>query len=273
MTLVMLRKAKGNIMSDDILLRHDQGPITTLTLNSPGTLNALSTAMLTRLATELTQIATSQQRVVILRAVGKAFSAGHDLKELQSFRSNPDQGTKAFKSLFDHCSQVMQQITRLPQPVIAQVHAIAAAAGCQLVASCDMVVAADNARFGINGVNIGLYCHTPLVALSQKIPRAQALELASTGAFLSASQAQSAGLVTRLSTPDNLQSETEALANTLAQKLPSALAAGKRAAAPDLAALYTKATEAMVENLMNPDTSEGITAFLEKRHPTWSQNL
>lgn len=256
-------------MPDDLLLRQDHGVITTLTLNTPGSLNALSSQMLTALSAALTQIGMSSQRVVILRATGKAFSAGHDLKEIQSFRGQADQGRAAFAALFHQCAEVMQQITCLPQPVIAQVHAIAAAAGCQLAASCDMVVAADTARFGINGVNIGLFCHTPLVALSQKIPRAQALELASTGAFLTAAQAQAAGLVSRVTTAGTLESETQSLAATLAQKLPSALAAGKRAAAPDLAALYEKATLAMVANLMNPDTAEGITAFLEKRHPNW----
>ena len=259
-------------MSDEILLRQDLGPVTTLTLNNPGSLNALSVSMLARLAQVLTDLAGSSQRVVILRATGKAFSAGHDLKEIQAFRSRPDGGTADFTALFSNCAQVMQQITRLPQPVIAQVHAIAAAAGCQLAASCDMVVAADNARFGINGVNIGLYCHTPLVALSQKIPRAQALELASTGAFLTAAQAHSAGLVTRVTTPDQLETDTMSLARTLAHKLPSALAAGKRAAAPDLAAIYDKATRAMVANLLNPDTDEGISAFLEKRLPNWAPN-
>ena len=257
-------------MPDDILLRQDQGPITTLTLNAPATLNALSSAMLTRLDDELTSLAASSQRVVILRATGKAFSAGHDLKQLQALRDQPDQGRADFAALFALCAEVMQRITQLPQPVIAQVHAIAAAAGCQLVASCDMVVAADNARFGINGVNIGLYCHTPLVALSQKIPRARALELACTGAFLTANEAQDAGLVTRVAAPDQLAAETLALASTLARKLPSALAAGKRAAAPDLTALYQTATQAMVANLLNPDTAEGIAAFLEKRPPHWA---
>ena len=257
-------------MSDEILLRTDQGRVTTLTLNAPATLNALSADMLARLDLELINLAASAQRVVILRATGKAFSAGHDLKQLQALRQQPDQGRAAFTALFTLCAHVMQRITQLPQPVIAQVHAIAAAAGCQLVASCDMVVAADNARFGINGVNIGLYCHTPLVALSQKIPRARALELASTGAFLTAAQAFDAGLVTRIAAPDQLDAETQALATTLALKLPSALAAGKRAAAPDLVALYQTATQAMVANLMHPDTAEGIAAFLEKRAPHWA---
>jgi len=257
-------------MTDDILLRHDAGRVTTLTLNAPGSLNAMSTAMLTRLTDELSSIAASSQRVVILRAVGKAFSAGHDLKEIQGFRTQPDQGRAAFTHLFTLCADVMQQIAHLPQPVIAQVHAIAAAAGCQLVASCDMVVAADTARFGINGVNIGLFCHTPLVALSQKIARPRALELATTGTFLTTTEAQGAGLVTRIATPETLSAETEILAQTLAQKLPSALAAGKAAAAPNLAAAYAKASAAMVENLLNPDTVEGISAFLAKRPPAWA---
>ena len=259
-------------MTDDILLRHDQGAITTLTLDAPASLNALSMAMLDRLSAELTALAASAQRVVILRAEGKAFSAGHDLKQIQSLRTTPDHGRAAFVQLFTRCAQVMQQITHLPQPVIAQVHAIAAAAGCQLVASCDMVVASDNGRFGINGVNIGLFCHTPLVALSHKITPSRAFDLACTGTFLTAAEALSAGLVTRVTTPETLAQQTEALAQTLAHKLPAALAAGKAAAAPDLTAAYAKATAAMVENLLHPDTDEGITAFLAKRAPNWPTN-
>jgi enoyl-CoA hydratase/carnithine racemase len=256
-------------MTDDILLQHTDGAITTLTLNAPATINALSTAMLTRLDAALDSIATSSARVVILRGAGKNFCAGHDLREIQSCRSAADHGASAFAALFTLCSAVMQKIATLPQPVIAEVQGIATAAGCQLAASCDMVVAAETARFGVNGVNIGLFCHTPLVALSAKIAPAQAFELAATGEFISAARAQSLGLVTRLAPPDALQDTTRALAEQLAGKLPVALAMGKRAAARPLADAYAKATMAMVENLLTPETDEGIAAFLEKRAPNW----
>ena len=257
-------------MADDILLAETSGGITTLTLNQPPTINALSSALLTRLDQALDAIAVSSARVVVLQGAGRNFCAGHDLRELQSFRAAPDQGAQAFTRLFTLCAQVMQKLAALPQPVIAQVHGVATAAGCQLAASCDMVVAADSARFGVNGVNIGLFCHTPLVALSRKIAPAQAFELAATGAFVTAARAQDLGLVTRLVPPETLQAETRALALTLAAKLPSALAQGKRVAAHDLAAAYARATAAMVENLLQPDTAEGIQAFLDKRSPSWA---
>ena len=164
----------------------------------------------------------------------------------------------------------MQKIAALPQPVIAQVQGIATAGGCQLAATCDMVVASETARFGVNGVNIGLFCHTPLVALSRKIAPAQAFDLAATGEFISASRAQTLGLVTRLAAPDDLEQATLALAATLSHKLPLALAMGKRAAAQPLVAAYEKATLAMVDNLLTPETAEGIAAFLEKRPPNWA---
>lgn len=261
-------------MSDPILLRHDQGTITTLTLNTPASLNALSTPMLTALSAALSDIAGSSQRAVILIATGRNFCAGHDLKEIQGFRAAPDRGTAAFTALFDLCSRVMLQLTALPQPVIAAVQGVATAAGCQLAASCDMVVAADNARFGVNGVNIGLFCSTPLVALSRKIPAAQAFDLAATGEFLTVYRANELGLVTQITSPGNLHNKAVALAETLAGKLPSALALGKRAFAAQntasLTAAYATASAAMVENLMNPDTDEGITAFLQKRPPNWA---
>ena len=254
-------------MTDDILLTEIRGPITTLTLNQPATINALSRPMLTRLAAALDALATSSARVVILQGAGRHFCAGHDLREIQSLRAAPDKGEAAFHDLFSLCSTVMQKITTLPQPVIAQVHGIATAAGCQLAASCDMVVAADSARFGVNGVNVGLFCHTPLVALARKIPPAQAFELAATGAFISAARAQSLGLVTRLAPPEGLTDESNALAQTLAQKLPLALALGKRATARDLTAAYETATRTLVEHLLTQDTAEGIQAFLDNRPP------
>ena len=256
-------------MSADILLVEPQGPVTTLTLNQPATINALSLEMLGRIAAALDEVAASPARVVILRAAGRNFCAGHDLREIQACRSDPDRGAAAFHALFALCARVMQKIAALPQPVVAEVQGIATAAGCQLAATCDMIVAADTARFGVNGVNIGLFCHTPLVALSRKIPPSQAFELAATGEFISAARAHGLGLVTRLASDLSLQSETEALARILAQKLPQALALGKRAAARDLTAAYATASAAMVENLLSTDTAEGIQAFLDKRPPKW----
>ena len=263
---------------DDILLREDIGPVAVLRLNQPATRNALSTAMLTALATQLDRVAADPAlRVVVIAANGKAFSAGHDLREIQGARSAADGGAAAFTALFALCATVMQKIASLPKPVIASVQGTAAAAGCQLAASCDMVVAVAEARFGVNGVNIGLFCSTPLVALSRKIPPAQAFELAATGEFLDAHRAQTLGLVNRITSPGALHSQTMLLAQTLAQKLPGALRIGKSSfaaeSAPSVAQAYAIAGQAMVENLMNPDTAEGITAFLEKRAPNWPRPI
>ncbi len=168
-------------MSEPILLRSDAGDVATLTLNAPGSLNALSDAMLAELKAAFEGLAQDRSaRVVILRGAGKAFCAGHDLREMQAGRQAPDGGAAYFAGLFARCAEVMQMIPRLPQPVIAQVHGIATAAGCQLVASCDMAVAAEGTRFGVNGVNIGLFCSTPMVALSRNVPRKQAFEMLTT---------------------------------------------------------------------------------------------
>lgn len=259
---------------DQILLRADQGPVAVLILNQPSKLNALSTAMLTALSVQLDAIAADPAvRVLVIRAEGKAFCAGHDLREIQAARSAHDGGAAAFAALFDLCSTVMLKTAALPKSVIASVQGVATAAGCQLAATCDMVVASTAARFGVNGVNIGLFCSTPIVALSRKIPHSAAFELAATGEFLSAERAQTLGLVNRVVAPDALEAETMALARLLAQKLPAALAIGKAAFAAQsgisLAEAYTTASAAMVENLANTGTNEGIAAFLEKRPPRW----
>ncbi|MGB5560293.1 MAG: enoyl-CoA hydratase-related protein, partial [Paracoccaceae bacterium] len=180
-----------------------------------------------------------------------------------------------FADLFNRCAEVMQMIPKLPQPVIAQVHGIATAAGCQLVASCDMAVAAEGTRFGVNGVNIGLFCSTPMVALSRNIPRKQAFEMLSTGTFIEANRAAELGLVNRVVPADRLAEEARALAETVAAKLGSAVRIGKRAFYDqiqmplDQAYIYTG--EVMVENMLDSDTAEGISAFIEKRDPEWNQ--
>ena len=262
-------------MSEPILLRTDAGDVATLTLNAPGSLNALSDAMLAELKAAFEGLQQDRSaKVVILRGVGKAFCAGHDLREMQAGRQAPDGGAAYFADLFARCAEVMQMIPRLPQPVIAQVHGIATAAGCQLVASCDMAVAAADARFGVNGVNIGLFCSTPMVALTRNLPRKQAFEMLVTGEFIDAARAREVGLVNRIAPPEALEAETLALARTVAGKLGAAVRIGKRAfydqASLSLADAYAHTGAVMAQNMMLRDTDEGITAFIEKRRPDWA---
>lgn len=262
-------------MSEPILLRADEGAIATLTLNAPGSLNALSDAMLAALKAEFARLAgDASVRVVILKGAGKAFCAGHDLKEMQAGRAAPDKGRAYFADLFGRCAEVMQMIPALPQPVIAEVHGIATAAGCQLVASCDMAVAAEGTRFGVNGVNIGLFCSTPMVALSRNVPRKVAFEMLTTGEFIGTERALAVGLINRAVPTQALSGETRALAETVAAKLTAAVKIGKRAfydqIEMDLAGAYAHAAGVMVENMLWRDTDEGIAAFLEKRRPDWA---
>ena len=252
------------------LKRLDRGGIATVTLASPATLNALSTEMLVALSETFGQIATDTSiRVVILAAEGKAFSAGHDLKEMQGFRSDPDGGHARFQALFDRCSALMQQISALPQPVIAQVQGVAAAAGCQLACTCDLIVASDTTRFGVNGINLGLFCSTPAVALSRRLAPGAAFELLTTGEFLSAPRAHTMGVVNRLAAPDQLEAETRGLAETIAAKDPAAIRLGKRAFQAQLGqplpAAYAIAGDLMVENVLFAETAEGIQRFLDRR--------
>ncbi|HQU67753.1 MAG TPA: enoyl-CoA hydratase [Albidovulum sp.] len=261
-------------MSDPLLLRKDDGGIATLTLNAPGSLNALSDAMLAALKAEFTRLAGDRAiRVVILKGAGKVFCAGHDLKEMQAGRAAPDKGRAYFADLFARCAEVMQMIPALPQPVIAEVHGIATAAGCQLVASCDMAVAAEGTRFGVNGVNIGLFCSTPMVALSRNVPRKVAFEMLTTGEFIGTDRALAVGLVNRVVPSQTLAAETMALAGTVAAKLGAAVKIGKRAFYDQIeipvAEAYDHAAAVMVENMLWRDTEEGIAAFLEKRKPDW----
>ena len=261
-------------MTDALLIRRDAGSIARLTLNAPQSLNALSDAMLAALAATFTALATdSTIRVVILQGAGKAFCAGHHLREMQAGRAQADQGRAYFADLFQRCAAVMQMIPALPQPVIAQAHGIATAAGCQLVASCDMAVAASDTKFGVNGVNIGLFCSTPMVALTRNVPRKAAFEMLTTGQFINAPRAADLGLINRHVAPEALDRETQSLAETLAAKLGPALRIGKRAfydqLTMPLADAYDHTAAVMVENMLWRDTDEGITAFLEKRAPDW----
>ena len=212
-------------------------------------------------------------RAVILAAEGKAFCAGHDLRQMQGARTDADGGRAAYQALFDDCAAMMQKILALPQPVIAEVQGIATAAGCQLVATCDMAVAAEGTRFGVNGVNIGLFCSTPMVALTRAVPPKAAFEMLATGEFIDAARARELGLVNRVVPAERLSEETMALARTIAGKLPAAVRMGKRAFQAQrglsTADAYTAAGAVMCENMMLPDTDEGLTAFLEKRKPVW----
>lgn len=259
-----------------ILERRDTGAIAHLNMNAPERLNALSDEMLAALQAQFDALTDDHSiRTVILSGAGKAFCAGHDLKQMQAGRQSEDGGRAYFKDLFDRCAHVMQSIRALPQPVIAQVHGIATAAGCQLVASCDLAVAAEGTRFGVNGVNIGLFCSTPMVALSRNIPRKQAFELLTTGEFIEADRARDLGLVNRVVAPDQLSNETNALASKLADKLGSAVRIGKQAyynqLEMPLAQAYDYTGQVMVENMLDTDTNEGISAFIEKRPPNWDQ--
>ncbi len=259
-----------------ILERSDRGAIARLTLNHPEKLNALSDAMLAALQDQFDALAQDDTiRVVILAGTGKAFCAGHDLKEMTQGRQADDGGKAYFADLFARCGRVMTSIRNLPQPVIAQPHGIATAAGCQLVASCDMAVAAEGTRFGVNGVNIGLFCSTPMVALSRNIPRKQAFEMLTTGQFIDTDRALELGLINRAVPHDDLEAAADELADTVAAKLGAAVRIGKRAFYDQLEMpldqAYAYTGEVMVENMLYRDTAEGIAAFLEKRPPDWSQ--
>jgi enoyl-CoA hydratase/carnithine racemase len=259
----------------ELIKRENIGSVCRLTLSAPARLNALSDAMIAELLALLDKIAIDPGiKAVILTGSGKAFCAGHDLKEMQAKRAATDGGVAAFKDLFDRCAALMARIQSLPQPVIAQVHGIATAAGCQLVATCDLAFAADDTKFGVNGVNIGLFCSTPMVALTRNINRKAAFEMLTTGRFIEAPEAEALGLINRAVPAADLESETLKLAQTIAGKLASAVRTGKSAfyaqAQMTTAEAYTFAGQVMVDNMVDPDTDEGINAFLEKRKPDWS---
>lgn len=246
-----------------------------ITLNAPARLNALSDAMIAALHAALDDIAIDPMvKAIIIAGAGKAFCAGHDLKEMQAKRDAPDGGAAGFKDLFDRCAAMMARIQSMPQPVIAQVHGIATAAGCQLVATCDLAVADEGTRFGVNGVNIGLFCSTPMVALTRNIGRKAAFEMLTTGRFIPASEAKALGLINRAVPAADLAAETLSLAQAIAGKLASAVTTGKSAfytqASMTAADAYTFTGQVMVDNMANADTIEGINAFLEKRDPDWT---
>ncbi|MEO7708384.1 MAG: enoyl-CoA hydratase [Caldimonas sp.] len=247
----------------------DARGVVTLTLDRPDAFNALSTGMLDALQAELDRIAADAgARVVILAAAGKAFSAGHDLKQM---RAEPSQAY--YEALFAQCARVMLTIQRLPVPVIARVHGIATAAGCQLVAACDLAVAADTARFAVSGVNLGLFCSSPSVALSRNVGRKAAFEMLVTGAFISAEEALAKGLVNRVVGADALDAEVEALVAAIVAKPRVAIALGKglfyRQLECGVEAAYEDAGRTMACNMMDDSALEGVQAFIEKRPPNW----
>jgi len=252
-----------------VLLRQDADGIATLTLNRPQHYNALSSALLIEMQAAIGALARDASvRVVVVAGAGKAFCAGHDLKEMRAHHDH-----KFIKDVFQRCSHLMLSLTRLPQPVIARAHGIVAAAGCQLVAQCDLAVAASDARFATSGINVGLFCATPSVPLSRNIPRKQAMEMLMTGDFIDAQTALAYGLVNRVVPPQELDAEIHKLALSIIAKTPVAVAAGKKLFYEQLDAglerAYELASEAMVCNMMTEDAAEGIDAFLQKRAPQW----
>jgi enoyl-CoA hydratase/carnithine racemase len=249
------------------LIRTDRAGVTTLTLNRPDQFNALSESLIEELAAALDSIGTDGSvRVVVLAGAGRAFCAGHDLREM---RARPDPAWH--RALFARCAALMQALPRLPQPVIARVHGVATAAGCQLVASCDLALASSSARFATSGINLGLFCATPAVAVTRNLSRKNAFELLFTGEFLSAERAAQLGLVNRVVAPEALDEAVATLASALAEKAPEAVRLGKalfyRQLGLPLPAAYLDAGGVMADNLTDADAIEGIDAFLEKRAP------
>jgi enoyl-CoA hydratase/carnithine racemase len=253
-----------------ILLRSDAQGVATLTLNRPKQYNALSEQLLAELQSGLEQIEKDESvRVVVIAGNGAAFCAGHDLKQM---RANPSKDY--YQKLFAQCSRMMLTLTRIPQPVIARVHGLATAAGCQLVAQCDLAVASDSAKFAVSGINVGLFCSTPSVPLGRNILRKPAMEMLLTGEFVDAPTARDYGLVNAVAAPDQLDRAVADLARRIIAKSPVAVSIGKRMfyrqLEMGLAAAYDYAADTMACNMMTTDAGEGIDAFIDKRPPQWT---
>lgn len=252
-----------------IAVNRDPRGLVTLTLNRPEAFNALSEALMTELQATLDALAQDESvRVVVLAGAGKAFCAGHDLREM---RAQPSHAY--YQSLFQQCGKLMMAIQKLPVPVIARVHGIATAAGCQLVAMCDLAVAASNAKFAVSGVNLGLFCSTPGVALARNLGRKAAFEMLVTGEFISAAQAQAKGLINRVAEPEQLDAELAKLVDTILAKPRVAVSLGKslfyRQLENGIEAAYTDAAQTMACNMMDECALEGVQAFIDKRQPAW----
>ena len=253
------------------LVREDRDGIVTLTMNRPQQYNAMSEALLGELGDAVAALAQDAAvRCVVLAGAGKAFCAGHDLREM---RGRPD--LAYYRDLFARCSAVMQAIQALPVPVIARVHGLATAAGCQLVAACDLAIAAQSARFAVSGINLGLFCATPSVALSRNVPAKRAFDMLMTGRFVDAGTAVDYGLVNEAVADAELDAAVARKCATIAAKAPAAVRTGKamfyKQREMSLADAYALAGEAMAQNMMDEDTSEGLDAFLEKRAPAWAR--
>jgi enoyl-CoA hydratase/carnithine racemase len=264
--------AKDNaaLRQEDLVLREDRSGVAWLTLNRPRARNALSVALMAALDAALAEAGAERSvRAVVIAGAGPAFCAGHDLREI---RANP--GREAYSALFRQCSELMLRIVRLPKPVIARVHGVATAAGCQLVASCDLAVAADTARFATPGVNIGLFCSTPMVALSRAVGRKAAMEMLLTGEMVDAERARQIGLVNRVVPDAALDDAVAALAARISASSPLTVSIGKEAfyrqAELGLDEAYAYASEVMTRNMLARDAEAGIDAFLEKRSPVWT---
>jgi len=271
-TIETASRPKNSEAEEPLVLRsQDARGVVTLTLNRPQAFNALSQAMLAQLQRELHPIRSDESvRVVVVAAEGKAFCAGHDLKEMRA-----DPSMEYYERLFAQCSDVMLTIQRLPVPVIARVQGIATAAGCQLVAMCDLAVASSTARFAVSGVNVGLFCSTPGIALSRNVLRKQAFEMLVTGEFISAQEAKTRGLINRVTEPEQLDAEVEKLVAAIIIKPRVAVAMGKeffyRQAELGIAPAYDAASQVMACNMMDDSALEGVQAFIEKRPPRWKK--
>ena len=256
--------------NEPVLLRSDADGVATLTLNRPNSFNTLSSELMTAVQTELDRLMTDEAiSVVVLAGAGRAFCAGHDLTEMRA-----DPGLEPMGALFTECSRMMTTLTKIPQPVIAKVHGVAAAAGCQLVAQCDLAICAEEAKFGTSGVNLGLFCSTPMVAVTRNMPRKQAMEMLMTGDLIDADMAERWGLVNRVVPTDQLNTAIDDLAGKIASKSRAAVGRGKKLfytqIEEGLEAAYAEATQAITSNMQDNDARAGIDAFIDKQPmPTW----
>ena len=265
-----LTQSEKKMTEEALVLRHDDEGVTTLTMNRPQARNALSQGMLRALLDAFIEVSTDETvRVIILAGAGPGFCAGHDLKEIKA----QNYSRNYTEQLFADCAELMQTIIRLPKPVIAQVHGIATAAGAQLVASCDLAISSQEARYATPGVNIGLFCSTPMVALSRNLSNKHAMQMLLTGDLIDAQNAYRMGLVNEVVDAEELGTKTMELAQKIASKSPLTVAIGKEAyyrqAELPLSEAYDYTKEVMVRNLEARDAQEGISAFIEKRHPVW----
>ena len=270
----MMDVQPGRVVDEPPLLREDRGPVALLTLNRPNARNCLSEALMAALHGAVTEIGTRDDiRAIVITGAGSAFSSGHDLKELTAHRNDPDRGRSFYAKTMEACSALMLAIVRSPKPVIAAVNGVATAAGCQLVASCDLAVASQDAQFATPGVNIGLFCSTPMVALARNVPRKAAMQMLLTGEMVEAEEAKALGLVNSVVAPDRVVNAAVELGRLIALKPKRTVKIGKEAFYRQLempldeAYRYTAAI--MVENMLDAEAEEGIGAFLDKRQPSW----